>query len=200
MINISRRFGFEIQKVKCILMAPDVSGAFSMKKFVLRNYRGFSMFLAIYQIAGAIAMLLVIAFNIKVFDVITLLFLLPIIGLCLVSLAAGISYIQKNDRRFFILSKINFWAQTVQFSLVVFGFAFYYGPYLYIGIGGGGFKVGLELLTAFFNVNINSGENFYLLVNAIPIFFLRTLRWLERIPVATELENAFQEELKDEVA
>jgi hypothetical protein len=172
-------------------LIPD--GAFSMKKFVLRNYRGFRMFLAIYQIAGAIAMFLVIAFNIKVFSVATFIFLLPIIGLCLVSLMAGISYIQKNEVRFFVLSKINFWAQTVQFSFIIFGFAYYYGPYLYIGIGEGGFKIGLEFLTAFFNVNINSGENFYLLVNGIPLFFLRALRWIEKIPVVAELENAFVE-------
>jgi hypothetical protein len=164
-----------------------------MKKFVLKNIRAWSMTIAIYQIAGAIAMMLVIAFNIKVLGVATFIFLMPIFGLCLVSLMAGISYIQKNERRFFVLSKINFWAQTIQFSLVIVGFAYYYGPYLYIGIGGGGFKLGLEFLTAFFNVNINSGEHFYLLVNAIPLFFLRALKWIERNPVTTELENAFED-------
>ena len=155
------------------------------------------MIMAIYQIAGAIAMLLVIAFNIGAFGA-TVVFLLPIIGFCLVSLLAGIAYFQKNDHRFFILSKINFWAQTVQFSIALFGFAYYYGPYLYIGIReGGNFSVGLEVLTAYFNVRIYSPDNFSLFVNAISIVFLQALRWIEKNPARAELEKAFEEDMPE---
>jgi hypothetical protein len=153
-----------------------------------------SRIIAIYQMAGAIAMILVIAFNIGAFTGATFAFLMPIIGLCLVSLMAGIACFQKKDHRFFVLSKINFWTQTVQFSIALFGFTFYYGPYVYIGISEGNFTVGFELLTANFNVRIYSPDNFYVFVNAIPLVFLRALRWIERKPVTTELEHAFVEE------
>lgn len=154
------------------------------------------MIMAIYQLIGSIAMVLVLVFNLD-FGTLTpvaFLYLAPMIGLCVVSLLAGISYFTKNERRFLLLSKINFWAQTVQLSIAGFGFAYYYGPYVYFGIGGRGFKAGFELLTAYFNFSIGSTDGFYLIVNAVPIFFLQALKWIGRKPVPAELEHAFEEE------
>lgn len=157
------------------------------------------MGIAIYQILGALVIFYLIY---SIVDDITpgiVFALIPIGGLCLVSLFAGIFFFIKginNDLRFFTLSKLNFCAQFLVLSVPGFAFHFYYGPFFAMGFDGDfNFMFRAELLTADFGLKFGETDAHYVLLNFIPLVPLLKLRRVERsLAAMREQENAFVKE------
>jgi hypothetical protein len=176
---------------------PKYNKYFQMKQSVLNNRKRWSTGIAIYQLIGSITMIIFLVSIIMSQEVSAgmIFALIPMSALCLVSLMAGILYFFKgNELRFFTLSKLNFCAQILQFTLPGFIFRFYYGPYLAFGFDGDpSFRLKFETLSANFGFSIGatSGETL-VLINCIPLIPLIILRWIERNKtVSPEFETSF---------
>jgi len=173
-----------------------------MKKFVLNHRKRWTLSIAIFQLLGALVSLYliftVVANNGISFAVVFA--VLPILGITLVSLFAGIFYFikgEKNELRFFTLSKLNFCVHFLQLAVPGFAFIYYYGPYLAFGFDGDfSFLLRFQTLTINFAFSIGSTDGEHeVLFNIIPIIPLLALRWIERNPVESpDPEKAFVEE------
>jgi hypothetical protein len=182
------------------LESRSLIGFFIMKKHILAHRRAWSKGIAIYEILGGIVALIFI-YRILSNDINAglILVLIPILGLSLASLFAGIFFfIKGNELRFYTLSKLNFCSHLLQLAVPGFKFIFYYGPFLAIGFDGDyNFVMQFETLTMNFALQIGNAEEYYVTLNLIAILPLIILRWIERNPPGkdAELEKAFMEDL-----
>jgi hypothetical protein len=164
-----------------------------MKQFVLKNRKAFMMAIAIYQVLGGL-MCLWLLYNIASPGAIFI--GLPIIALILISLFAGIFYFFNGESmRFFLLSKINFCAQLVQFSLAGIKFAFLYGFYLIVGADSNGeFQLYLGVKLAEFAIRLGNNDYQFFILNLFPLLPLIMLRWAERNPAIDPAETFLTED------
>jgi hypothetical protein len=157
-----------------------------MKQFVLRNRKAFGIGIAIYNLLGGIAGLILLY---TILDsntsVGTYIVISPIIALYIVSLLSGIFYFrQRQQWRFYFLSKLTLCMQVIQLTVAGFAFIFYYGPYLAIGFDGEpNFLLSFQTLTINFLIQFGDVELQSFKINLIPVLLLIILRWLERNPV-----------------
>jgi hypothetical protein len=178
--------------------------SYFMKQQILNNRKRWLLGIAIYQLAGAVTMIIFLISILMGQEVSAgLIFaIIPMGALSLVSLLAGVLYFSKgNEIRFFTLSKLNFCAQIIQLSLPGFVFRFYYGPYLAAGFDGDpSFRLMFETLSANFGFTIGSSdEEMMVLFNLIPLIPLIILRWIERNKIVSpSFETSFLEEPQQE--
>ncbi|OQP42396.1 hypothetical protein A4D02_12540 [Niastella koreensis] len=180
---------------------PNQKGAFLMKRFkrfVLNKRKGWLMGIAIYQLLGAIVLLILMVTILSAQPEISggvIFAVIPMIALSLVSIMAGIFYfIKGKELKFYTLSKLNLCAQLLQLTIPPgFTFIYYYGPYFALGINGHTLAIRFETLTANFNFSIGGQEEgLVVLFNCVPLLILIILRWIERNKTApTGFDNSF---------
>lgn len=168
-----------------------------MKLWVLKNRRPILMIIAIYQfIGGLIGIWLIYSIASPGVNAGFVLAVIPIVALILCSLFAGIFYFFKGETtRFFLLSKINFIAQMIQFTVAGIKFTFYYGAYFTIGLNQDhilAFTMGYELVE--FAMSFGTFDFYYLYINLVPLIPLAILRWCERNPAKDPLDDFLAEE------
>src|SRR5688572_15423570 len=103
-----------------------------MKQFVLKNRKIFLAIISIFQIAGSLVMFYLMFRAVRPDSHAGQYFaLFPLLIINVISLFAGVFYFIYGERtRFFLLSKLNFCLQIIQFSVNGFKYSYYYGPYL----------------------------------------------------------------------
>lgn len=164
---------------------------------MLDNRRGILLTIAIYQALGGL-LAAFLMFNLLPPDVHAgvILVLIPIAAICLISFFAGIVYFFKGETtRFFLLSKLNFCFQIIQFSLVGLTYYFNYGFYLTAGMDGNyTFIGGVGLSAAMFGVKLGPTDYSFFQLNLFPLIPLIILRWAERNPKQDPTDLLFADE------
>lgn len=154
-----------------------------MKALVLNNKKLFGLFLSLYAIIGGfIGMYLVYQQVGPDTGLGTYIVLVPIGIIYLLSFWGGIAYHLERQRwRFFMLLKLVLCLQLIQFAAKGFTFIFFFGPYWGIGYDTvDAITVQFKLLNLSFSVSLGDAEVQSFHINAIAIFLLVILHWLER--------------------
>jgi hypothetical protein len=178
-----------------------------MKKHILNNRKRWLTGIAIYQLLGGVVMLILLITILSSQPEISggvIFAVIPMAGLSLVSLIAGIFYFVKGKEvKFFTLSKLNLCAQILQLTVPPgFTYMYYYGPYIALGVDTDRmFTIKFETLTANFNFMIGGQEeNVLVLINIIPILILLIVRWIERYKIEpSEFDDSFVDGPRQEV-
>ena len=155
------------------------------------------MAIAIYQVLGGIVGLLLY------YDIVSrgvnagfILAMIPIVSLLLVSFFAGIFYFFSGEcGKFYLLSKLNFCAQMIQFGLAGIKFLYLYGFYIILGADE---AANIQAVAGFklseYAVRLGNVDHHFFNLNLFPLIPLIMLRWAERNPEKDPAETFLTED------